>query len=245
MNPTKRWKRVLAIGCSHGHFIDTKAAENVLRFRWGAFKPDVVVHLGDAVDLASLRSGARHDPEDTDNTFSLEDDIGDGLAFLKELQPTHFCYGNHEDRLNWMANHWHARHHTLGRALKRQLHEGLGKAQIMENWDQSAWFKFGDTLFGHGIFFGRSFLQQSADSFGKCVVAHAHHPGSAQGQRIDHPTALSVGCLRTIKSATYAKDRRATLAWGHGFVWGEFCDTTAQLWLHSVPDDCKEWRLPA
>lgn len=240
---TNRWKKILAVGCSHGHYIDTNAADNVLRFRW-AWKPDTVVHLGDAVDLAALRTGALGNPEDPDNTVDIGEDIDDGLAFLKELEPTHYCYGNHEDRLNSFATHWSARRRELGQHLKSRLHSGLPKTQILDRWDQTAWFKFGDTLFGHGIFFGRSFLAQSADSFGKCVVAHAHHPGTAQGVRLDHPTATSVGCLRTIETARYAKDRRATLAWGHGFVWGYYNDTKAQLWLHNAGTEPGAWVLP-
>ena len=239
------WKRILAVGCSHGQYIDTHAAEQILRFRWGDFNPDVVVHLGDAVDLAALRTGAKHDPEDPDNVVDINEDIEDGLSFLRDLNPTHYCYGNHEDRLNKMATHWNSRDKELGRRLKSQLHGGLPKTTILETWDQRSWFKYGDTRFGHGIFFGRGFLGQSADSFGNCVVAHAHHPGVATGVRIDHPRATSVGCLRTIGTASYAKDRRATLAWGHGFVWGYFNETKAQLWLHAESDDTSgEWKLP-
>lgn len=238
-------KRILAVGCSHGAYIDTNAADNVLRFRWGPFKPDVVVHLGDAFDFAALRSGAVGNPSDKDNTQSIEADTADGLAFLRELEPTHFCYGNHEDRLNAFEGHWNQRRHYLGSAIKAAIRKGLGRCEIMETWNQGSWFKFGGVRFGHGIFFGGGFLQQSADSFGNCVVAHAHHPGMATGRRLDHPVALSVGCLRTIETAEYAKARRATLSWGHGFVWGEFDETSAQLWLHVAPEGQKKWHLPA
>ena len=244
MNITKKWVTILAVGCSHGNLIDTDAAENVLRFRW-SYEPKIVVHLGDAFDFTALRGGAVGNPGDTDNAVPISDDVEDGLAFLRELEPTHLCYGNHEDRLNTLEEHWNARHRHLGSELKRQIREGLPGTKILERWDQTSWLTFGGVRFGHGAYFGRNFLAQSADAFGNCVVAHAHHPGIATGGRLDHPRAMSVGCLRTIATASFAKARRATLSWGHGFVWGEVCEDDAALWLHAEPGDRKVWRLPA
>lgn len=246
MNITKKWTPILAVGCSHGHLIDPDAAENILRFRWGGFNPKVVVHLGDAFDFTSLRSGAVGNPHDGDNAVDIDADVEDGLDFLRELEPTHYCYGNHEDRLNTFESHWNARYQHTGRTIKAAIRKELAKGvRILETWDQTSWFTFGGVRFGHGVYFGANFLRQSADAFGNCVIAHAHHPGFATGGRLDHPRALSVGCLRTIQTAGFAKARRATLAWGHGFVWGEFCDTDAALWVHAEPGDRKVWRLPS
>ena len=242
---TRRWVPILAVGCSHGHLIDHHAAANVLRFK-SRYKPKIVVHLGDAFDFAALRSGAVGNEHDADNAVDIGADVTDGLEFLEALAPTHYCYGNHEDRLNTFAEHWSARSRLTGTTLKERIRKGLpSKTVLLDRWDQTAWFTFGGVRFGHGAYFGSNFLRQSADAFGNCVVAHAHHPGIATGGRLDHPRALSVGCLRTIQSAGYAKARRATLAWGHGFVWGEVCEDDAALWLHAEPGDNQVWRLPA
>lgn len=243
MNPTRRWRRILAVGCSHGSYLDRTASDNVLRFR-DSFKPALVVHLGDAIDLAAMRGGAVGNEGDADNAVDIGADMRAGLDFLRELRPTHFLYGNHEDRLNAFAGHWNARKRDHGARLKAEIRAALPRTEICETWDQNSWFTFGGVRFGHGIFFGQGFLRQSADAFGNCVVAHAHHPGLATGGRIDHPRALSVGCLRTIGTATYAKARRATLAWGHGFVWGEVCEDDSALWLHAESGDRAKWRLP-
>lgn len=238
------WKRILAVGCSHGEYIDTSAADAVVKMR-EAYKPHTVVHLGDNFDFACLRSGARQNPEDSDNT--IEPDLTPGFQFLERLRPTHYTWGNHEDRVNQLAGHWNARVATLGGYIRDDIRRFCVKRKIttLETWDNRSWFRFGNYKWGHGTLFGVNYLKDSARAFGNCVVVHAHHPGIATADRDDGVRALSPGCLRTIDSAGYAKARRATLGWGLGFVWGEYNDETAVLWLHSQPTGQKEWRLPA
>ena len=52
----QKFKKFLAVTCSHGHLADAKATRAVLEFkkRW---KPDLTLHLGDAIDLAALGQG--------------------------------------------------------------------------------------------------------------------------------------------------------------------------------------------
>ena len=47
----------MAVSCSHGHLADAKATKAALEFK-KRFKPDTTLHLGDAIDLAALRTGA-------------------------------------------------------------------------------------------------------------------------------------------------------------------------------------------
>lgn len=238
-----RWKKILAVGCSHGEFIDWNAANAVLKFR-EKFKPDTIVHLGDAFDFACLRSGARANPEDSDNVNAP--DLGPGFEFLERLDPTHYVWGNHEARVSDFAEHWNARYSTLGSYIREDIRRFSRKHGILvkENWDNRTWFQFGNYKWGHGTLFGVNYLKDSARAFGNCVVVHAHHPGIATAERDDGVRALSPGCLRTIETASYAKSRKATLGWGHGFIWGEYNETQAMLWLHSQPPGQKEWRLP-
>ncbi len=63
MNIVRKWKKFFAVGCSHGHLADQSALATALKFK-SAWKPDTVMHLGDFMDLAALRSGAKGTPDE-------------------------------------------------------------------------------------------------------------------------------------------------------------------------------------
>lgn len=246
MNITHRWKRIMAVGCSHGEYADLRAVASVLRFK-DSFKPHTIVHLGDAFDFACLRSGAR-DPNNSDRAHPLGVDLECGKNFLWLLEPTHFTFGNHEARVVDLSKHFDARTAHLAQGILKEMREHLEglHCKTIERWSifPNSWFKFGDYRFGHGVLYGHDFLRKTAQVVGKSVVAHSHHPGIAKSDRFDGARCISVGCLRTIQSAGFARDRAATLSWGHAFVWGEYCASRAQLWLHEHDTGRKEWRLP-
>ena len=77
-----KWKKFLAVSCSHGHLADAKATKAALEFkkRW---KPDTTLHLGDAIDLAALRSGAMKNPDSSDRASSIAEDFRAGTNFLR------------------------------------------------------------------------------------------------------------------------------------------------------------------
>lgn len=84
MNITRRWKRFMAVGCSHGHYADKALLKEVLAFkkRWD---PHQIIHLGDAIDLACFRTGAINTKDDSTDPTS---DIESGLLFLSQLEPS-------------------------------------------------------------------------------------------------------------------------------------------------------------
>ena len=93
-----KWKKFLAVSCSHGHLADAKATKATLEFR-KRWKPDITLHLGDALDLAALRAGAMRNPDSADRATSISEDFRAGLNFLRLLEPNMFFVGNHEHRL--------------------------------------------------------------------------------------------------------------------------------------------------
>ena len=74
-----KWKKFLAVSCSHGHLADAKATKAALEFK-KRFKPDTTLHLGDAIDLAALRAGAMRNPDATDRASSISEDFRAGLS---------------------------------------------------------------------------------------------------------------------------------------------------------------------
>ena len=95
MNVVRKWKRILAVGCSHGLHADPKALAAVLKFR-DSYKPAHVVHLGDFIDTTAFRSGAKGS---SDESEPVQPDVDGGLDFLEKLRPTLTLAGNHEARL--------------------------------------------------------------------------------------------------------------------------------------------------
>jgi hypothetical protein len=96
----------------------------------------------------------------------------------------------------------------------------------------------------HGVFYSENATRDHAEAYGNVIHAHTHRAAVAKGRRSDNPTGYCVGTLTTASNMDYASTRRATLSWSQGFVWGEYCDDQAQLWLHENQTG-KAWHLPA
>lgn len=242
MNITHKWKKLLAVGCSHGNLIDPNARAAVLKFR-DAWKPQTTVHLGDFVDTAAFRSGAKGT---NDEDEPVRPDFDAGLDFLKDLRPILIFTGNHEARLWRLAGHHNAVISGLAQDLidKIKTRAALCKAELVEDWSIRAHRTIGNYKFMHGVLFNEMSCRDHAETYGNVVFAHTHRAGMANGRRDDSATGYCVGTLSNIPNMDYAQARRSTLSWSAGFVWGEYTDARCVLWLHVQPQDQKEWVLP-
>ncbi len=238
----RRWRRLLAVGCSHGNHADDTALAAVLRFR-DAWKPHHVVHLGDFVDMTAFRAGARGN---NDESAPLAPDVDGGLDFLAALRPTLILCGNHEARLwKWAQHHNAIVAECAGHIIQRiETRARKLKAELVEYRGVWAGRRLGGHFFTHGSVYGENATRDMAEMHGPVVHAHTHRCAVAKGRRDDNPTGYCVGTLTAAANMDYAAARRATLAWSQGFVWGEVCDDAAMLWLHEQPRGT-EWRLPA
>lgn len=242
MNFIRNWKKAMAIGCTHGEFINPDAAAAVLLFK-EAFKPEFRFHLGDAYDTKALRSGARGSQ---DESAPIGDDIRSGREFLYAYEPTHFAEGNHDARPRYLMSH----HNTLIAEASAAVHQRMMKPLIEMRTQWRKWsvfhaFKIGGFDWWHGVLYGENYLRDTANRFGNSVVAHAHRAGMAKGVRSDNPTCYGVGTLADIPVMEYAETRTSTLAWSHAIVYGEVCDDKAHLNIHEWQRGETEWRLPA
>lgn len=239
------YKRILGFACSHGIHIDPQARSAILNFR-DAYKPHTVVHLGDAIDTAAFRSGARGT---SDEAEPVEPDIDEGLGFIRDAGVTHYLAGNHEDRLWNLAEHPNA---IVSYAAAQCIHaiKDLCKERKITfvKWDGIfQGLKFGNFTFLHGALYSENATRDHAEAIGNCVHAHNHRPAISCGRRLDCPIGFGVGTLTRRREMGYAKSRRATTAWGQAFVWGEYNDRVAHLNLCLGPQEQQpnsEWRLP-
>jgi hypothetical protein len=242
MNITRKWKRLLAVGCSHGDKIDPIARAAILNFK-EHWKPHTTIHLGDFVDTAAFRAGAKGT---SDESEPISPDFQAGLDFLKDLRPQLVFCGNHEARLWRLRCHHNAIISQLSNDLIERIRTrvALCKADLVEDWSVRAFRTVGNYKFGHGYMFGENACRDHAEAHGNIVFAHTHRAGMAKGRRDDSPTGYCVGTLSNIPNMDYAGARRATLSWAGGFVWGEYTSDRCVLWLHEQPQNQTEWILP-
>lgn len=234
MNITRKWKRFLAVGCSHGHMADQALLRQVLTFK-ERFKPQLTIHLGDAIDLACLRTGAAGS---ADEAADPEGDLNDGLAFLSQLRPQVYLLGNHEARLRHLMESPKAIVSALACRVYQQIQDRAReiKCKVIDYNFQDGWYSFGDTLAGHGYMVNEMAVRDHAESIctgshNKVILAHLHRVTQAEGRNRAHPTGYCVGWLGDPKQAGYAAQRRASTSWSRGFAWGEFCDNETIIWL--------------
>ena len=225
MTPIKKWKKWMAVGCSHGDQLDPSAHKAVLTFkeRW---KPDTTFHLGDFLDLAAFRAGAVNDPNSSDRAASVSDDLSAGIDFLEELRPQHILFGNHEARLYKLAaspNALAAHASTLTIQAIEQTAKKL-KARLYPYHIRS-YAELGGTKFLHGYMFNVQAIRDHAETYGNCIIAHLHRVGSERARTLDGATGHCTGMLARF-DMEYASARRATLAWSQGFAYGHYTDNS-------------------
>jgi predicted phosphodiesterase len=234
----------MAVSCSHGHMADQRALSAFLKFKH-SYKPTACLHLGDFTDMAALRAGARRDPDDPDRGQSIADDLLAGLSFLWELEPTHIHMGNHEDRLVSMSQSGSG---IIKYAAGNVLHRIEQAAKTMKaklvpyaGLRPEACTILGDTAFLHGTMFNVSAARDHAEALGmSCVFGHTHRVAQEAGRCQSPVVGYNIGCGIELDVA-YAKSRRQTLGWAHGFAYGEWCSDACVVNLVTLSP---HYRLP-
>lgn len=233
-NINRRWRRVMAVGCSHGDLIDTRIAKQVLRFR-DDYKPEIRFELGDVIDTAAFRHGAKGTK---DETRPIAPDFFAGKRWLQQYEPTHIAWGNHDVRLLEYADHPNAILAHAASTLWNDLTDTAAhlKAKTVPYDIEKGWFDMGGVFWGHGFMYNENAVRDHSEMLGGPVVmAHLHQPQQVEGRIRGAARSFCVGTLGEIEKFSYARRRRATLRWGHGCVFGEISDKEAVLWLASCP----------
>ena len=216
----------------------------MLAFR-AAYAPQTVLHLGDFCDMAALRAGARRDPDDPDRAESMADDLLAGLSFLRELEPTTIHLGNHEDRLCGLAHSGNAVvSYAAGQVLARiedAAKEMRANIVPYVGLRREACTLLGDTLFLHGVLYNVSAARDHAEALGmNCVFGHTHRVAQDAGRCQRPVVGYNIGCAIDL-NVGYAKGRRQTLGWSHGFAYGEWNDQACTVNLVTLSP---HYRLP-
>ena len=240
-----KWKKFLAVSCSHGHLADAKATKAALELK-KRFKPDTTLHLGDAIDLAAFRSGAMRSPDSADRAASIAEDFRAGINFLQLLEPNVFFIGNHEHRA---YEHQYSPNAILSHCATSclaDIHQACKdmRTEIVQYDIAKGWREYGGTLFGHGFMFNQMATRDHVEMLKKpCVFGHLHRVDRSAGRSVGAPIGWSIGCLANVDAMGYARRNRSTLAWQHGIAWGEYNDKDCIVNVLS-PTSQGEWRFP-
>ena len=90
----KNWERFVIVSDNHGDMIHP-AVNRVAHKFINEWKPTLRIHAGDNFDFRPLRRKASEE----EKRELMRSDFDAGLEFFDMLKPTHFCRGNHDERL--------------------------------------------------------------------------------------------------------------------------------------------------
>jgi predicted phosphodiesterase len=251
-NITHKWKKVLAVSCSHAKYCDKEAWNAVMKFK-SRFSPDTILHLGDFIDLSALMGNGIGSGSDGDE---VTPDIDTGLMHLRELMagcknPYVLC-GNHEDRA-WKLTHSknsvtsYCAHKIVSaiedttKKLKARLIPYSGIEQIVD---------IADIGFTHGTCYGESAARDMAEQYcngtrRKIVMGHTHRVAIQNARTYHGGTCYNIGTLTARGALEYAKNRRSTFSWCQAWCWGEYCESLNQSSLQITQRGRGEaWRMP-
>jgi predicted phosphodiesterase len=251
-NIIHKWKKVLAVSCSHAKYCCPDAWKAVMTFK-SRFKPDTKLHLGDFIDLSALMGNGIGSGSDGDE---VTPDIDTGLMHLRELMagcknPYVLC-GNHEDRA-WKLTHSknsvtsYCAHKIVSaiedttKRLKARLIPYSGIEQIVD---------IADIGFTHGTCYGESAARDMAEQYcngtrRKIVMGHTHRVAIQNARTYHGGTCYNIGTLTSRGALEYAKNRRITFSWCQAWCWGEYCESLNQSSLQITQRGRGEvWRMP-
>ena len=230
-------KRFIAAGCSHGQFIDSGVADDLIKFK-NDFNPHTTLHLGDFLDQTAFRSGAGGTP---DEAMDITDDIIKGLHFIERLAPDFLFLGNHDKRAYRLASHPKAIVAHAAQAVVDDINRLAKevKAELVpytDVTDVSCWRMLGDIAFGHGFMFGINACEQHVNLLGENVCfVHTHAVDIRTARTHGGKTGYNIGCVADITKLAdqYAGQRMKTSTWKNAWAYGEYGDDWCNLQVHT------------
>jgi hypothetical protein len=226
----RKWRRVVAIGCTHGDLAHPERLNEVIAF-CDRFKPEIRFDLGDIMDTAAFRSGSRGTK---DEAQPIAPDNLAAIEWLRRYQPTHIAWGNHDWRLVEWQGHPNAALSFAASTVWACLQDEVRK---LHAWQvpyhiTKGWFQMGGYFWGHAYMFGENATRDHAEMLGGPVAhAHTHRAETSHGRTLYDSASFSVGTLADVEKMHYADRQRSKTRWGAGALFGEMCETESRLWL--------------
>lgn len=239
------WKRIMAVGCSHGDLCHPVIREQVLEFK-RRFNPHYRMELGDLIDTACFRNGAAGTK---DEARSPRDDRSAALRWIAEYEPTHIAWGNHDWRLHELKDHPKAIIATLAGDMWDELEAAARnvKAKTVPYDIKYGWHHLAGYDWGHGYMYNQWALRDHAEMNGSpTVMAHLHYAHSVEGRTRKDTPSFCAGALADDTKLIYGRRRRACLNHNHGLVYGEVDVSGDRADLHLLRSEQGEpLRIPS
>ncbi len=230
-NLNRKWKRWMATGCLHSVYACEEYKRNVRAFKKD-WKPDTYIELGDVIDTAALRTGARGTKDESE---PIEPDMRAGLDWVKEMRPSIWTMGNHDARPYELISHPSAIVAELARRMVEDMETTAAKLRcqlVRYEHIRKSWAKIGDMYICHGWMYSINALRDHVERRGgNVLMAHLHSPHMYRARNVGGHWGLCVGTGMDPDKPSYSSRRPATLAHGHGIGYGHYSDdkTTAHL----------------
>lgn len=200
---------------NHGDERDLEACKRVIEFR-KQFKPDYAIHGGDCFDFRWLRKSASKDEQEG----RITDDLDAGIEFLAAYKPTHFLWGNHDQRILDKCETTDGKFKALCEFVLERIEVCLQGVAQVRPYGKRQLLEIDDWKFGHGWGSGINAVRDHALRYGQICVGHLHRVERVQAARFDGATGLCAGCLCK-RELSYNRAQLNTLAQSNGFVYGE------------------------
>ena len=234
-------KKILICADNHGNHAEPRAVEALLAFKKD-YKPDTLVHLGDAIDLACLRRGASNE----DMGVSLKQDFDEGCQFLRDYfsgsaKDKIFLFGNHDQRLldamgshaAMIADHATTLYEEFVSCLNRC---GVNKTDVFYD-SRLGVVDFYPFRFIHGYSTAENAAKAHAMAYGgKCpavIFGHTHYRDYWRASTLDRQEAWGCSCLCGI-DPDYARKNIRKLRHSIGFIYGWYDDKSGAYQLNHV-----------
>ena len=186
--------KILAVPDVHFGLHNIKMVNILLAF-CRDFKPDIIVILGDLMEVESLgKFSSPYTKFTLEQEFTLTNWFLDELLYRAPNARIIYLSGNHEYRLYNEA----AISPQLKGMLSLERNLGLKKRGIgLIPWQNNKFFKHGKVRFHHGFTTNQYAAREMADAAGGCVVfGHTHRIQSFQAKKCTHRhTGFNIGTL--------------------------------------------------
>jgi len=200
--------------------MDPTRRQEVLGFK-ARYKPRLTYDLGDIIDTAAFRNGAKGSK---DETTEIEPDELAAEQWILEYAPDRITWGNHDWRLQEWRGHHNAVISYAANAVWNKLQSAVAKvgAQTRPYILKDNWFFEGGVHFGHGFYYNVAAVRDHAETTGtNTVIAHLHRAEMQAARVLKNCAGYCVGTLANVDKMSYADRQRAKLGWSAGLVFGE------------------------
>lgn len=214
-------KRFIVAADNHGDMQDDGAVDCFLQFMRD-WKPEIRVHAGDCFDIRPFRIGA----SDEDKCGTMSQDVEAGVNFIRQMQPTHFLRGNHDERLWDGLDHHKADRKDLSAKYAEEILTELKKSlkhDIIPYNKRNGILKFGHLNIIHGFHAGITAAKRAAETYGNVLMGHIHAIDHYSVPKAERTMGRSIGCLCRLEQ-NYNRAQAGTLRQAHGWAYGLLFD---------------------